>query len=179
MTQGKSDTGGLEGAIALDAVVVRGERNLLADTALPGIEGARAALETFYYAFNTRSVDLMREIWAADDPLTQVVSPLGFARGSANIDTAYSRMLSGPMGMQTILDDIVVYLTSELAVFTERERGTDTPHGEQRGTSELVEGRTSCIFRFMASQGGWRLIYHQVSLSDPSGLARLQRSVRG
>jgi predicted short-subunit dehydrogenase-like oxidoreductase (DUF2520 family) len=35
-------------ATALTGVVVRGERNMLADTAAHGIEGARAALETFY-----------------------------------------------------------------------------------------------------------------------------------
>jgi len=45
-------------ATALDGVIVRGEQNLLADTAMPGLTGARAALETFYYAFNTRTVDL-------------------------------------------------------------------------------------------------------------------------
>jgi hypothetical protein len=45
-------------ATALSGLVVRGEQNLLADASAPGSTGARAALETFYYAFNTRSVDL-------------------------------------------------------------------------------------------------------------------------
>jgi hypothetical protein len=190
MTQESDDTTGLGGAVMLDGVIVRGERNLLGDTALPGIEGARAALETFYYAFNTHSVDLLKEIWAADDPLAQVVSPLGFARGSAQIAAAYGRVLSEPMGIQTVLDDIVAYITPGLVVFTERERGTDTQGdsgggGSGGGSSRrsggrpgLVEGRTTCLFRFLPSQGGWRLIYHQVSLSDPDTLARLQRARR-
>lgn len=72
-------------ATALDGVIVRGEQNLLAESAAPGIEGARAALETFYYAFNTRSLDLLRQIWA-DDPLVQLDTPLaGSVRGSASI----------------------------------------------------------------------------------------------
>ncbi|PWT74735.1 MAG: DUF4440 domain-containing protein, partial [Chloroflexi bacterium] len=38
---------------------------------------------TFYYAFNTRSLDLLRQIWA-DDPLVQLDTPIaGIVRGSA------------------------------------------------------------------------------------------------
>ena len=61
-------------ATALTGVIVRGERDRLAETAAPGLAGARAALETFYHAFNTRSVDLAQRI-RADDPLVQLVSP--------------------------------------------------------------------------------------------------------
>ena len=69
-------------ATALGGVIVRGEQNMLAATAEPGIAGARAALETFYYAFNTRSLDLYQRIWA-DDPLVQLYSPVaGMIRGS-------------------------------------------------------------------------------------------------
>ncbi len=117
-------------ATALDGVIVRGEHNLLAETAAPGIEGARAALETFYYAFNTRSPDLYQRIWA-DDPLVQLESPLaGSVRGSAAIAAFAARMFSGPVRVQTVLDDIVAYVTPELVVFTERERATVTRDGD-------------------------------------------------
>jgi SnoaL-like protein len=151
-------------ATALDGVIVRGERNLLAETAAPGIDGARAALETFYYAFNTRSPDLYQRIWG-DDPLVQLESPLaGSVRGSAAIAAFAARMLSGPVRVQTVLDDIVAYVTPELVVFTERERGTITHDNdsEHEATSEVSEGRTICVFRFIAAQGGWRLVYHRV-----------------
>lgn len=174
MTQRKGDIDGFAVATALDGVIVRGERNLLADTLVPGVEGARAALETFYYAFNTRSLDLLKRIWA-DDPLAQLVSPFGYIRGGPGIAAAYERMSSGPARMQTILEDIVVYIAPELAVFTMREHGTGMQHNEHGGKTEL-SGHTSCVFRFVASQGGWRLVYHQVSLSDPDSLARLQRA---
>jgi SnoaL-like domain len=156
-------------ATSLDGVTIRGERNMLAATAVPGIKGARAALETFYYAFNTRSVDLLKQIWA-DDPLTQLVSPFGFLRGSANNAAAYGQMPTAPVQMQTVLEDIVAYTTPTLAVFTMRENGTASQHN---GMTELT-GRTSCVFSFIASQSGSRLIYHQVSINDPDSLTRLQ-----
>jgi ketosteroid isomerase-like protein len=181
MTRGNNNDDADEPAVAtaLDGETVRGERNMLADTAVPGFKGALAALETFYYAFNTRSVDLLKQIWA-EDPLAQIVTPLvSHIRGSTGIAAAYGRMPSGPVEMQTVLDEIVAYITSGVVVFTMRERATVRQHSEHDGMTDRLEGRTSCIFRFIASQGGWRLIYHQVSLSDPETLARIQRGVRG
>ncbi len=151
-------------ATALDGVIVRGERNLLAESAKPGLAGARAALETFYYAFNTQSPDLYQRIWA-DDPLVQLDTPLaGSVRGSAAIAALAARMFAGPVRIQTVLDDIVAYVTPVLVVFTERERGTYTraSDSEHEATSDVSEGRTICVFRFIAAQGGWRLVYHRV-----------------
>ena len=168
-------------ATALNGVIVRGERNRLADAAVPDIAGARAALETFYHAFNTRSPDLYQRIWA-DDPLVQLYSPVGgMVRGSAGIAALSERMLSGSVRVQTVLEDIVAYVTPELVVFTGRERGTYTPagDGEHEAMPELSEGRSVCIFRFIAAQGGWRQVYHHVSLDDAEQLARYQRAVRG
>jgi hypothetical protein len=170
-------------ATALDGVIVRGEHNLLADTAVPGIAGARAALETFYYAFNTRSADLYQRMWA-DDPLVQVSSPVGgTVRGSATIATLSARMLSGSarVQVQTVLEDIVAYVTPELAVFTGREHGTYTRDGERdaEAAAALAEVRSICVFRFIAAQGGWRQVYHHVSLDDAEQLARYQRAARG
>jgi hypothetical protein len=182
-TNANADDGAV--ATALGGVVVRGEQNLLAESAAPGIAGARAALETFYHAFNTRSLDLARQIWA-DDPLVQLVSPIvGMVRGSASIAALYARGFSGPARIQSALEDIVVYVTPELVVFTGRERGTYTSDSERdsepEATSESPAIRTTClcIFRFIAEQGGWRQVYHHVSLDDADQLARFQRAVRG
>ena len=168
-------------ATALDGVVVRGERNLLDESAAPGLPGARAALETFYYAFNTRSPELYRQMWA-DDPLVQVVSPVGgVVRGSATIAALAERGLSGPARLQSEFEDIVAYATPELVVFAGRERGTYTRDSEHDASPERPEIRTSCIcvFRFIATQGGWRQVYHHVALDDPDQLAQFQRAVRG
>ena len=168
-------------ATALTGVIVRGEQNMLADTAAQGIEGARAALETFYYAFNTRSPDLYQQIWA-DDPLVQLGSPVGgIVRGSATIAALAARMLSGPARMQvrvqTALEDIVAYVTPELVVFTGREHGAYTSDSDHQATDELPDVRSICIFRYIAAQGGWRQVYHSVSIDDADQLARYQRAV--
>ena len=168
-------------AVDLRDVEVRGERDRLAEASAPGIEGARAALETFYYAFNTRSLDLVRQVWA-DDPLVQLDTPVaGIVRGGADIAALYARGFSGPLRIQSALEDIVAYVTPELVVFTGRERGTYTPDGERKPVSELPEIRTTCIcvFRFVTTQGGWRQVYHHVSIDDADQLARYQRAVRG
>ena len=47
MMQTNTNTGEFVVATALHGVTVRGERTILAEAAAPGIEGARAALETF------------------------------------------------------------------------------------------------------------------------------------
>lgn len=167
MTQRSGDTDKLAVSTALDGVVVRGERNLLADTSLPGMEGARVAFETFYYAFNTRSFDLLRQIWD-DVALAQVYSPpAGLVRGGEGIAAAYSQKRSSPVQIRTVLDDIIVYFTPGLAAFTEREQGTYTNEGEHDAATKL-SGRSICIFRFIADRG-WRLIYHQVTLGDSDG----------
>jgi ketosteroid isomerase-like protein len=167
MTETNSDTEGLAVARALEGVIVRGKRNLLADTSIPGIEGASAALETFYYAFNTRSVDLLRKIWA-DDDLAQLETPIaGHLRGIASIAAIYDSMASSMPKIETVLDDIVMYFTPGLAVFTQRERATSTQNSKQNAPPEELTGRSICIFRFMTGQGGWRLIYHQIFLDNP------------
>jgi ketosteroid isomerase-like protein len=165
-------------ATALNGVIVRGDRNMLAETAAPSSKGARAALEAFYYAFNTRSLDLMQRIWA-DDPLVQLYSPVaGLVRGAAGIAAAYKRGFSGSVRLQTVLEDIVAYVTPDLVVFTARERGTSTHESEPEAMTEHAEGRSICIFRSIATYGGWRLVYHHVSLDDPDQLVRFRRAVR-
>jgi SnoaL-like domain len=173
-------------ATALDGVIVRGEQNLLTESAAPGFEGAHAALETFYFAFNTRSADLYQQIWA-DHPLVQVSSPLGgIVRGHATIAALAQRMASAPARVETTparvettLDDIVVYVTPEMVVFTGREHGSYTAGGEQEAMIELPEVRSICVLRIIAEQGGWRQVYHLVSLADADQLARYQRAMRG
>ncbi len=166
-------------ATALSGVIVRGEQNLLAESAAPGAEGARAALETFYHAFNTRSLDLYQRIWA-DDPLVQLGSPVGgMVRGSAAISALAARMFAGSLRVQTVFEDIVAYVTPDLVVFTGSERGAYTQGSAREAMSDLPAIRSICIFRFIAEQGGWRQVYHHVSFDDADQLARYQRAVRG
>jgi hypothetical protein len=168
-------------ATALGDVVVRGQQNLLTESAMPGLAGARAALETFYYAFNTRSLDLMKQVWA-DDPLVQVDTPVvGLVRGSARFAPLYERGFAGPARIQSAFEDIVAYVTPELVVFTGRERGSYTRDSAPAIALEPPEVRTTCIcvFRYIAAQGGWRQVYHHVAIGDADQLAQFQKAVRG
>jgi ketosteroid isomerase-like protein len=154
--------------------VVRGERNRLEESAQPDVEGAQAALETFYHAFNARSLELMRQIWA-DDPLVQVSTPLaGIVRGARELAAGYARMFAGETRVQTEVWDIVRYATPDLVVFAGRERGTYAGHG----AVQPLDVRTTCIFRYIEGQG-WRQVHHHVSIDDPERLSEYQRTVRG
>jgi hypothetical protein len=74
-------------------------------------------------------------------------------RERQQIAAAYARMRSEPMGIQTVLDDIVAHIAPGLVVFTERERGTSTQreeHSEEsgrrmRGSRKRNRGRTGLI----------------------------------
>src|SRR5262249_42707337 len=128
--------------------------------------GARAALETFYYAFNTRLLGLYQQIWA-DDPLVQVSTPVvGLVRGSATIAALAARGFSRPARVQTVLQDIVAYATPTMVIFTGRERGAymresdreSEPDSEREAMNDSSDFHSICVFRYIATQGGWRLI---------------------
>ncbi|UUZ87311.1 hypothetical protein LJK88_09450 [Paenibacillus sp. P26] len=61
---------------SLEGTVVRGSRNRLDETNDPSIQGAYATVETFYHAFNNRSLALFNQIWLPH-PLIQLNNPLG------------------------------------------------------------------------------------------------------
>lgn len=160
-------------ATYLDGVAERGARDRLAETARPDMDGAHAALETFYHALNTRSLDLLRRIWV-DDALIQLDNPVGgIVRGMEEIAALYARIFEGPVRVRVELWDIVRYATPAMAVFTGRERGAY----ERDGASEPLDIRTTRIFRYVEGQG-WRQIHHHGSIDDAERLARYQRAVR-
>lgn len=79
-------------------------------------------------------------------------------------------MASNPKRIQTVLDDIVAYVTPELAVFTEREHGTQSRNSELDEVQQELDGRSIWIFRFTAGIG-WRLIYQEVTRYDQDRVA--------
>jgi hypothetical protein len=100
-------------------------------------------------------------------------------RGSADIAMLYARGFLGPARVQTVIEDIVAYATPELVVFAGRERGACTRECEREAVSDLSEIHSICVFRFIATQGGWRLVLHHVSLDGTDQLARYQRAAPG
>jgi hypothetical protein len=83
-------------------------------------------------------------------------------------------MFSGPARIQTVLDDIVAYVTPDLVVFAGREHGTYTDDSERAAMIELSEVRSICVFRYIEQQGGWSIItFHLTTrISSPGISAR-------
>ncbi len=159
----------------LGETVFSGVRNRLEETHQPTIEGATAALKTFYHALNGRSLDLFRQTWL-DDPLIQLNNPIGgIRRGIEPISAVYARLFEGPVRVQVELHDIVEYASSEMVVFAGRERGT-YEHG---GSSFPLDIRTTRIFLYAPACGGWRQIHHHGSIDQPERLAQYQQAVLG
>jgi hypothetical protein len=155
--------------------VVRGEQNQLAETAQSTVEGARAALETFYYALNERALDPFRQIWL-DHPLIQLNNPLGgIVRGAGPIGALYGRIFEGPVRVRVEFYDFVTYSTSEMVVFAGRERGTY----EREGNSSPLDIRTTRIFLYAPDQHGWRQMHHHGSIDSAEQLLRYQQAVLG
>lgn len=151
----------------------RHAHNRLADASLAGSEGARAALESFYHAFNQRSQVVLREVWA-DNPLVQLNNPLGgVIRGVDGVVDLYRRIFEGPADVWVEFHDIVEYTGAGAAVFAGRERG------EFRVGDTVIplDIRTTRVFAY--ADGRWGQVHHHGSITDPALLAQYQRAVQG
>jgi ketosteroid isomerase-like protein len=142
-----------------------GSTNRLAEAAQPGAEGARAALETFYFAFNNRDSEALRQDWA-DHPLVQLNNPLGgIIHGRDAIGALYERVFHGPLQVEVSFGDIVEYIDDHHAVFAGRETGSYRLRG---GAHVPLAIRTTRYFRYQ--DGSWRQYHHHGSIDDPQAL---------
>lgn len=141
----------------------------------PTLEGARAALECFYFAFNQRSLDALEAIWA-QGPLISLKNPLGgIMRGLDDIRALYQRIFDGPAQVWVEFYDVVEYVGQDTVVFAGRERGEFTLNDR----SVPLAIRTTRVFQYFGGQLGWRQVHHHGSIDDSEALARYQRAVRG
>lgn len=149
--------------------------NRLHQTQEPGIKGAQALLDSFYYAFNHRDMDVFAKLWAEHE-FIQLNNPLGgILRGYDTIAVLYRRILTGPAKVWVHLSDIVEFESQAMIVFAGRETGEFT-HGEKTLTLSI---RTSRIVQWFGPEIGWRQSHHHGSIDDPQLLAEYQRLVRG
>ncbi len=153
----------------------RASVNRLAGATAPGIDGARALVESFYYAFNHRDMGVFRTLWA-DDALVQLNNPLGgMLRGHAAVEDLYRRVFDGPARVWVEFDDIVEYQTGEMVTFAGRETGVFT-----RGDVAVpLAIRTTRVIQWLGAAHGWRQVHHHGSIDDPGALDRYQRAVHG
>ncbi|GHF28266.1 hypothetical protein GCM10017786_72940 [Amycolatopsis deserti] len=148
-------------------------RNRLDAATAPGIEGALAALETFYFAFNQRDSEVFARVWT-DDALAQLNNPLGgILRGGTDIAALYDKVFHGPARVTVTFGDIVEYTGDGHALFAGRETGSYVVDGRE----VPLRIRTSRYFRY--SGGRWAQFHHHGSIDDAAELAAYQAAVRG
>lgn len=151
----------------------KNSQDRLMESSNPGKEGALAAVETFYCAFNNRSPGLLKEIWL-NDPLCQLNNPLGgIMRGIGPISALYEKIFNGPARVWVEFYDIVLYLTPDTAIFAGRERG-EFKIGETTVNPAI---RTTRVFLYDSAAGRWAQAHHHGSIDDAALLDRYQKAV--
>lgn len=150
----------------------RDAHDRLDETLDRGPDGALAALETFYNAFNRRSASLLRAIWL-DDPLVQLNNPLGgILRGIEPITALYERVFTGPARVWVEFGDIVRFPSTDTVTFAGREQG------EFAVVDRFIPLaiRTSRTFAYRDGTG-WRQVHHHGSIDDADLLRDYQHAV--
>lgn len=156
----------------LDLSFGPGSRDRLKEASRPGMEGALAALESFYFSFEHRDLAVLARVWS-DDPLAQLNNPLGgMLRGGAAIVELYRRIFEGPASVTVSFGDIVAYADESYAVFAGRETG-EYRIGD--GPAVPLSIRTTRCFRYL--EGRWRMFHHHGSMDDPASLAAYQDAI--
>lgn len=161
-------------ATRLEQVYGRDAANRLSEVTTPTMTGARAALETFYHAFNRGSLSVFKEVWV-DDPLIRLDNPLGgIIEGLDAITDLYAGIFDGPADVWVEFHDIVEYPLGEVGVvFAGRERGDFT----KDGTTVRLDIRTSRVFGYQ--DGRWGQLHHHGSITDTALLDRYRLAVQG
>jgi hypothetical protein len=157
----------------LDHVYGRASVNRLDEVTDPTITGARAALESFYFAFNRGDLAVFKQVWL-HDPLIRLNNPLGgITEGIDAISDVYDRIFNGPANVWVEFYDIVEYpLGNAGVVFAGRERGDF----EKDSVTVPLDIRTSRVFGYQ--DGRWGQVHHHGSITDVDLLERYRRAVQ-
>jgi ketosteroid isomerase-like protein len=143
----------------------------------PGLEGALAALETFYYALNNRDAEALAAV-VSDHALAQLNNPVGgiLRGGDAIVELYASKIFRGRVKVEVRFGDFVQYLGEHHAVFAGRETGTYTVDA---GEPRPLTIRTSRYFRYDTDAGKWLQLHHHGSIDDAELLGAYQKAVLG
>lgn len=134
--------------------------------------GALAALETFYYSFNNRDLNVLSSIWL-NHAQVQLNNPVGgIIRGLEPIVKLYTNIFSSSAKVWVEFSDIVQFSSDTCVIFAGRERG------EFRKDDTLIplEIRTTRVFAY--ENGKWGQIHHHGSIDDAEILQVYQKAIR-
>lgn len=147
--------------------------NRLDDASRPGLDGAIAALESFYFAFNNGDLDVLRQVWVADE-LIRLKNPLGgILDGIEPITDLYAAIFDGHADVWVEFWDIVAYDLGDTAiVFSGRERGQFA----KSGSSVDLDIRTDRVFHRV--DGRWGQVHHHGSITDTELLNNYRNAVQ-
>ena len=148
-------------------------RSRKAEAAHHGLEGALAALESFYYGFNNRDIATMHFVWDNSDAILLNNPVGGMARGKEAVMEIYDRIFYGRARVWVELSDIGFYAADELVVFTGSESGAFTSDG----VTIPLKIRTSRIFGFQPHHHHWVQLHHHGSIDNADVLQRYQDAV--
>ncbi len=159
----------------LDSHYGLGSRNRLIEAENPSYEGAIAALETFYNAFNQKNISVLEQIWYPDH-LVQLNNPLGGMRlGIPSILEIYKNIFEGKSTVWVEFADIISYAAETFVVFAGQETGAFT-EGE---TSLTLKIRTTRNFVYSSNGRRWYQFHHHGSIDNTLLLKEYQRAVQG
>lgn len=153
----------------------RAAKNCIVAAKQHSLDGARALVETFYYAFNQRDMAVFAQVWA-DHELIQLNNPLGgILRGYEAIANLYRGIFTGPASVWVELGDMVEFQSHDMVVFAGRESGEFSKDGR----TVALSIRTSRIVQWMGAEVGWKQTHHHGSIDDARQLTAYQHAVRG
>jgi len=150
----------------------RDARDLSERATEPGITGALAALESFYYAFNNGDLEVLRRVWVPNE-MIRLNNPLGgIVEGIDPIVAIYDGIFNGPADVWVEFNDIVVYDFGDSAVFAGRERGEFA----KNGVTVPLDIRTSRVLH--RTSGRWGQVHHHGSITDTGQLDSYRSAVQ-
>ncbi|MFV1962755.1 MAG: nuclear transport factor 2 family protein [Acidimicrobiia bacterium] len=157
----------------LDRTFDKTAANRLDDATQPGLNGALAALESFYFAFNNGDLNVLCQVWVPDE-LIRLNNPLGgILNGIGPISALYDGIFNGAADVWVEFWDIAAYdLGDNAAVFSGRERGQFI----KAGRSVDLDIRTSRVFHRV--DGRWGQVHHHGSITDTELLDNYRNAVQ-
>lgn len=149
----------------------RDARDLTAQATEPGMTGALAALESFYFAFNNGDLDVFRNVWVPSE-MIRLNNPLGgILEGIDPISELYDGIFNGPAEVWVEFFDIVAYDFDNSVVFAGRERGQFA----KGGVTVPLDIRTSRVLH--RADGRWGQVHHHGSITDTDQLTTYRNAV--